>query len=68
MLMAPPPPTQVSVMLSHADDWAFDMFQFSELTGNRPLSTLAFHLLKQSGIISCLRLTEDRLGRWVAHE
>ena len=57
------PVLQVLTVLEKIDDWAFDMFELSEVTSNRPLSTLAFTLIKRSGISACLKLDEVKLFR-----
>ena len=50
-------------MLAHMDEWAFDMFEFADVTGQQPLSTLGFAIIKRSGIMSCLKLDEGKLAR-----
>ena len=50
-------------MLAYMDEWAFDMFEFADVTGQRPLSTLGFAIIKRSGIMSCLKLDEGKLAR-----
>ena len=54
---------QVMASLASLDDWAFDMFGFTEVSGGRPLSTMAFAVLRRTGLISCLGLDEHRLAR-----
>ena len=49
--------------LANLDDWAFDMFGFAEVSGGRPLSTMAFAVLRRAGLISCLGLDEHKLAR-----
>ena len=49
--------------LASLDDWAFDMFGFTEVSGGRPLSTMAFAVLRRTSLISCLGLDEHRLAR-----
>ena len=49
--------------LAHINDWTFDTFRLAELTDGKPLSTLSFAVLKQSGIVSCLKLDEHKLAR-----
>ncbi|GAX76185.1 hypothetical protein CEUSTIGMA_g3629.t1 [Chlamydomonas eustigma] len=55
----------VSTVLSGVDNWAFNMFDLDELTGHRPLSTLAFALLKKGGIVSSLKLDEPKLASFL---
>ena len=50
-------------MLAHMDEWAFDMFEFADVTCQRPLSTLGFAIIKRSGIMSSLKLDEGKLAR-----
>ena len=54
---------QVLRMLAHMDEWAFDMFEFADVTGQQPLSTLGFAIIKRSGIMSSLKLDEGKLAR-----
>ena len=54
---------QVLAKLSRIDDWTFNSFRLAELTGGKPLSTLSFAVLKQSGIVACLKLDEHKLAR-----
>ncbi len=54
---------QVLAVLSHIDDWAFDSFELASVTEGRPLTTLAFTLIKRSGIMDCLKLDEGKLAR-----
>ena len=66
--LIPPSPSsflrvQVLAKLTHLDDWTFNTFRLAELTNGKPLSTLAFAVLKQSGIVSCLKLDEHKLAR-----
>lgn len=56
---------QVNQVLLGVDNWTFDPFALDEVTGNRPLSTLAFALMKRQGIVDCLGLDEARLARSV---
>ena len=49
--------------LAHINDWTFNTFRLAELTDGKPLSTLSFAVLKQSGIVSCLKLDEHKLAR-----
>ena len=58
---------QVAAVLACVEDWAFDSFELDEVTGGRPLPTLAFALMKRTGLTASLRLDEARLcrcGRW----
>ncbi len=54
---------QVLRVMSTVDDWTFDVFELAAVTNGRPLSTLAFALIKRSGISKRLRLDESRLTR-----
>ena len=54
---------QVLLKLTHISDWTFNTFRLAELTNGKPLSTLSFAVLKQSGIVSCLKLDEHKLAR-----
>ena len=47
---------QVLVELSKVDHWHFDTFRLNDVTNGWPLSTLAFALMQQSGLMP---------GRWV---
>ena len=50
-------------MLTRMDNWTFNTFELNDVTGRRPLSTLAFLLMRQSGIITSLKLEEAKLTR-----
>ena len=56
---------QVNRCLSAMDEWTFDMFELSEVTNSRPLSTLSYALLHRLGIVAGLRLNEQKLARCV---
>ncbi len=47
------------------DDWQYDTFELEEVTGGRPLSALAFALIKRSGLIELLGVNEGKLARYV---
>ncbi|GAX85340.1 hypothetical protein CEUSTIGMA_g12757.t1 [Chlamydomonas eustigma] len=64
-LLKPIVQEKVHSALSRMDDWAFDSFELATATGNRPLSTLAFALIKRSGITLRLRLEERKLARFL---
>jgi hypothetical protein len=51
------------VALSRVDEWTYDIFQLSEATGGRPLSTLAFFLIKRMGVSRVMQLDEVKLAR-----
>ncbi|BDA49607.1 probable cAMP-specific 3',5'-cyclic phosphodiesterase 4C at C-terminar half [Coccomyxa sp. Obi] len=53
--------TQLDRQLAAANEWGFDTIKLGEVTGGRPLSCLAFFLMQQQGLISGLRLDEQRL-------
>jgi hypothetical protein len=43
--------TQLSALLAHAEsDWHFDSFALADATAGRPLSTLAYCLMKRNGL------------------
>ena len=50
-------------VLSHVDDWQFDAFALERATDGRPLSLLAFALLKRQGITARLGINEHKLVR-----
>ncbi len=59
-----PPRPQVNVVLAKVDDWQFDSFQLCEVSGGRPLSCLAFALLKKSGLVpGRFGLSESKLAK-----
>ena len=55
---------QVNSVLAQIGEWTFDTFRLADVTSNRPLSTLSFALIKQSGILTTLKLDEARLARY----
>lgn len=56
---------QVERVLQTADQWQFDAFELAAATGGRPLSALAFYVLKTSGLVSCLSIHASTMARWV---
>lgn len=48
------PVEEVEAVLRKADSWGFDVFKLAEVTDGHALSSLAFWLLGNSGIISDL--------------
>ncbi len=65
LLMTKSVPDAVHSVLAGVDGWTFDAFRLEEASGGRPLSTLAFALLKRTGIVDCLQLDEARLARFL---
>jgi hypothetical protein len=47
---------QLEALLARVDDWQFDSFRLAAVSGNRPLSVLAFFLLKRSNLVKRVRL------------
>ncbi|GFH09652.1 phosphodiesterase [Haematococcus lacustris] len=47
------------------DGWLFDAFQLAEVSQGRPLSTLAFALLRRMHLIAHFQLSEARLARFL---
>ena len=62
----PPPLLQLLSALSTLDEWSYDSFHLEEASDGRPLSALSFALFKRSGIVSCLKLNENKLARCVS--
>ncbi len=56
---------QVASLLQNVDAWTFNMFALDEATDCRPLSTIAFYLLKREGIVSTLLLDEHKLANFL---
>ncbi|KAK9867909.1 hypothetical protein WJX84_002108 [Apatococcus fuscideae] len=53
----------VERMLQEAGySWTFNVFDLADATNNRPLSTLAFYLLKGSGLLESYELREDTVA------
>eukprot|EP00775_Hariotina_reticulata_P014118 gene14118-14247_t len=50
--LANSPTLELEAVLSKADDWQFDTFKLAAASDNRPLSVLAFYLLKRSGLVA----------------
>ncbi len=46
------PGSQVLEVLAKVDDWQFDAFKLSEVSGGRPLSLLSYALLKRCEVRS----------------
>ncbi len=51
VVRAPPTP-EMELVLAKAEEWQFDSFQLEKFIGGRPLSLLAFYLIKRSELIS----------------
>ena len=58
-----PLPLQLASVLDLADNWQFDYFKLEEASGGRPLSCIAFFLMKRTQLVSMFRLNETRLAR-----
>ena len=55
-------------MFCKLDEWQFDSFELQRLSDGRPLSCLAFHLMKKMDIIKHFHLDEAKLARWGRQE
>lgn len=62
-LHALPPYVQLSRVLAGADEWRFDAFKLDEVSNGRPLSCMAFYLIKRMGLIQAVNLNETKLAR-----
>ncbi|GBF91871.1 hypothetical protein Rsub_04976 [Raphidocelis subcapitata] len=60
-------PTQprVAAALEAAGSWQWDAFELDAATRGRPLSTLAAHLIRSSGLVPALGLDPAALARWL---
>ena len=47
------------------NEWQLDSFELEGITNGRPLSCLAFHLFKKTGLVSHFSLNETKLARRV---
>ncbi|WIA11311.1 hypothetical protein OEZ85_011434 [Tetradesmus obliquus] len=59
------PTLELEALLARVEDWQFDSFKLAAVSGNRPLSVLAFFLLKRSNLVKRCGLDEGRLARWL---
>jgi cAMP-specific phosphodiesterase 4/calcium/calmodulin-dependent 3',5'-cyclic nucleotide phosphodiesterase len=50
---------------AQVDDWQFDAFRLSEVSGGRPLSLLSFALLKRCEIVDKWQLNEHKLVKFL---
>jgi len=50
---------------TQVDDWEFDVFQLTEATAGRPLSTLAFALFSRSNLLPRFNISDVKLARYV---
>ena len=55
---------QLMVSLGDINSWQYNSFQLEDVSGGRPLSCLAFHLMKKMDIIKRFHLDETKLARW----
>ena len=56
---------QLSKALGSIDAWQFDSFELEEASIGRPLSCLAFHLMKKMNIVKHFQLDEIKLTRFL---
>lgn len=52
-------------MLLSANNWRFDAFALEEASNGRPLSMLAFFLLKRNGLVDSLKMDEHKLAAFL---
>ena len=52
-------------MLAGVDDWQFDAFRLEEVSGGRPLSCLAFFLMKRTELVERFHLQEAKLTNFL---
>ncbi|KAL6760116.1 3',5'-cyclic-nucleotide phosphodiesterase [Haematococcus lacustris] len=58
-------PDEVLSVLAKVDDWQFDAFKLSEVSGGRPLSLLSFALFKRCDIVTKWQLHEHKLVKFL---
>ncbi len=58
-----PLPSQLARALGSVDEWTFDAFQFEAASDGRPLSCLAFFLIKRMGLVTRFGLDEPKLAK-----
>lgn len=68
MFVSPPAlaplPQQLTMALKGVEEWQYDSFALDSATSGRPLSCLAYFLLRQSNLIRKFHLNELKLVRW----
>lgn len=52
-------------LATHTGLWQFDAFELDRVTQGHPLSTLAFYLMSETGLISQLNLNSKKLARYL---
>ena len=57
---------QLSRVLARVDEWQFDSFALERASGGRPLSLLAFLLVRRVDLVGRFGLDEPKLVRCVA--
>lgn len=64
---APPAPAweQVERLLAGSSEWQFDAFALHDATHGRPLSTLAFYLFHQAGLLTEFQIQGPVLARFL---
>ena len=55
----------LEITLPNIIGFHFDIFQLAKRTNGQPLSSLAFNILKNEGLVEDLRLDEYKLGRYL---
>ena len=56
---------QLTAVLAGVDDWQFDAFRLEAASGGRPLSCLAFFLMKRTEMVERFHLEETKLANFL---
>jgi hypothetical protein len=51
--------------LKNVEEWDWDVWRLKEVTNNRPLQTLGWHLLHHWGLIDCFKLDRAVVRNWL---
>ncbi|KAK9825726.1 hypothetical protein WJX74_001516 [Apatococcus lobatus] len=58
-------PVTERLLQEASTSWTFDIFSLAASTNNMPMSTLAFYLIKGSGLVESLSISEHRLATFL---
>ena len=54
---------QLAQALGNVDSWQYDSFHLDDVSGGKPLSCMAFHLMKKMDLVKKFHLDETKLAR-----
>eukprot|EP00798_Chlamydomonas_sp_ICE-L_P002088 gene2088-18143_t len=61
------PSEEMAKVMSHVDEWQFDIFALERVSNGRPLSFLGFALIHRLGVASAIGLNMEKLANFLIH-